>query len=129
MTTEKPGARTERVLEQGKALVRAIEALATINPTAASERAIASLLLRVYKRRLRGIVVVARWVAEEILSASQHIDGVAWSGRQQQQCEKATVALPGPPTEHLHVPSSLTVRRMRSWPRAGGLTIIAQSSE
>lgn len=62
------------MLEQGKALVRAIEALATIKPSGATERAIASLLLRVYKRRLRGIVAVApSWMSEEILSASQRI--------------------------------------------------------
>jgi hypothetical protein len=65
----------ERILEQGRALVRAIEALGTIDPTGPFERAIVKLLLVAYKRRLRGIVAVApSWMSEEILSASQHID-------------------------------------------------------
>ena len=56
------------------ALVRAIEALGTIEPSGPFERAIAGLLLAVYKRRLRAIVETASsWVAEEILSASEHI--------------------------------------------------------
>jgi hypothetical protein len=37
-------AHTERILAQGKALVRAIEALGTIEPTGPFERAIAGLL-------------------------------------------------------------------------------------
>ena len=66
---------TDRVLEQGKALVRAIEALETIEPTGPIESAMVWLLLQAYRRRLRGIVELApEWVTEEILSASQHID-------------------------------------------------------
>ena len=44
---------TDRILEQGEALVRAIEALSTIDPSGPSERALARLLLTAYKRRLR----------------------------------------------------------------------------
>jgi len=55
---------TETVIEQGKALVRAIEALGTIEPSCPFERAIAKLLLAAYKRRLREIVEVApSWVS------------------------------------------------------------------
>jgi len=65
---------TDRILRQGKALVRAVEALGTIEPGSPVERAAARLLLFVYKRRLRGVVEVApSWMVEEILSASGHI--------------------------------------------------------
>ena len=64
-----------RTIRQGKALVRAIESLATIEPTGPIERFIVGLLLPAYKRRLRGIVESApAWVSEEILSASEHIE-------------------------------------------------------
>ena len=65
---------TERILQQGKALVRAIEALETIEPAGSLERVNRWLLLQVYKRRLRMLVVHApSWLCEEILSASQEI--------------------------------------------------------
>ena len=41
---------TDRILEQGKALVRAIEALGTIKLSGAFERALARLLMAAYKR-------------------------------------------------------------------------------
>ena len=63
-----------RIIAQGKALVRAIEALGTIEPSGPFERAIARLLQAAYKRRLRAIVENApSWASEEILSASEHI--------------------------------------------------------
>jgi hypothetical protein len=66
--------RTERILQQGQALARAIEALEVIEPTGALERSQVRLLLQAYRRRLRGIIeVVPDWLAEEILSASQAI--------------------------------------------------------
>ncbi len=49
---------TETVIEQGKALVRAIKSIGTIEPSGPLERALAGL---------------PEWVTEEILSASQHI--------------------------------------------------------
>ena len=65
---------TDRIISQARPLVRAIEALGTIEPTNRLERKLARLLLYVYKRRLRGIVEAApAWVSEEILSASEHI--------------------------------------------------------
>jgi hypothetical protein len=64
----------DRVITQGRALVRAIEALGIIEPSGWFERTLARLLLAGYKRRLRAIVgAVPAWVTEEILSASQHI--------------------------------------------------------
>jgi hypothetical protein len=67
--------RTDRIIEQGKALVRAIEALETIEPTGPIERVQAWFLLQAYRRRLRAIVEAAPdWVVEEIVSASQHIE-------------------------------------------------------
>jgi hypothetical protein len=67
--------RTERILEQGQALVRAIEALEVIEPTGPLERAQVWLLLQAYRHRLRAIVAAApAWLAEEILSASQEIE-------------------------------------------------------
>lgn len=64
----------DRVITQGRALVRAIEALGIIEPSGWFERALARLLLAGYKHRLRAIVgTVPAWVTEEILSASQHI--------------------------------------------------------
>jgi hypothetical protein len=63
-----------RMIRQGKALVRAIESLATIEPTGPIERFVVGLLVPAYKRRLRAIVGRAPvWVTEEILSASEHI--------------------------------------------------------
>ncbi len=65
---------TERIIEQGRALVRAIEALSTIEPSGPIESALAGLLQAAYKRRLRAIVEAApAWVIEEILSASERI--------------------------------------------------------
>ena len=65
---------TDHIIAQGRALVRAIEALATIEPTGPFERAIAGLLLAAYKRRLRAIIgAVPARVGEEILSASERI--------------------------------------------------------
>ena len=78
-------AHTKRIIAQGKALVRAIEALGTIEPSGPIERALARLLQAAYKRRLRAIVAVApSWVTEEILSASERIGddrAVLWFGR------------------------------------------------
>jgi hypothetical protein len=55
MTTDLP----DRIILQGRALVRAIEALGTIQPSGPFERALARLLIAAYKRRVRGIVKLA----------------------------------------------------------------------
>jgi hypothetical protein len=49
---------TDRILRQGRALVRAIEAMDTIEPSGPLERALARLRMAAYKRRLRAIVKV-----------------------------------------------------------------------
>lgn len=65
---------TEKILEQGKALVRAIEALETIQKSGPLERAMVWLLLEAYRHRLREIIKAApSWMGEEILSASEGI--------------------------------------------------------
>ena len=65
----------DRIIEQGKALVRAIEAIGTIEPSGWFERMIARLLLAAYKQRLKGaIAVLPSWAGEEILSASQRLE-------------------------------------------------------
>jgi len=46
----------DRILRQGRALVRAVEALGTIQPSGPFERALARLPMAATKRRLRGIV-------------------------------------------------------------------------
>ena len=67
----------ERVIEQGRALVHAIEGLRVIEPSGWSERAIGSLLLAAYRRRLKMIIATApTWVGGGILSAA---DGVGQS--------------------------------------------------
>ena len=55
-------------------MIRAVEALGTIEHTGPFERALERLLMAAYKRRLRAIVKVApTWVSEEILSVSERI--------------------------------------------------------
>jgi hypothetical protein len=49
----------DRILTQGRALVRAIEALGTIQPSGPFERAPARLPMVAYERRLRGVVALA----------------------------------------------------------------------
>jgi hypothetical protein len=63
---------TNRIITQGRALVRAIKALGTIEPTGPFERALARLLIADYKRHMRAIVEAApAWVSEEMLSTSE----------------------------------------------------------
>jgi hypothetical protein len=57
---------TDCILRQGRALVRAIETVGTIGPTGPFERALASLLMAAYNRRLRAIVkIVPAWVSND----------------------------------------------------------------
>ncbi|MFW6126337.1 MAG: hypothetical protein ACOC58_04450 [Chloroflexota bacterium] len=66
------GETTERILRQGKALVRAIEALETIQKSGPLERALVWFVLEANRHRLREIIKAApSWMGEEILSASQ----------------------------------------------------------
>ena len=62
---------TERALEQGKALAKAIESVETIESTGPIERVPAWFLLQAYRRRRRAIAEAPPdWLAEVILSAS-----------------------------------------------------------
>ena len=64
----------DRVISQGRALVRAIEAPATIEPSDDSERASARLLMRDRKRRLRAVIAAdPPRVDEGTLGASEGI--------------------------------------------------------
>jgi hypothetical protein len=65
---------TDPAIAQGRALVQAIEALYSIELSRPFEREVADLLRAAYKRRLMEIIEGApSWVADEILSASEHI--------------------------------------------------------
>ena len=65
---------TDQIIAQGRALVRAIEAMDIITPTSRFEHWQTRLLQTAYKYRLRGIIKAApAWVAEEILSASERV--------------------------------------------------------
>ena len=65
---------TQRVIEQGRALVHAIEWLRVVEPSGWFERAIAGLLLAAYRRRLKMIIAAApSWVGGRILSAGEGI--------------------------------------------------------
>ncbi len=85
MSQAQPMHQIDQILQQGKALVRATEALDTIEPSGPTETAITWLLLKAYRRRLRAMVATApAWVSEEILSASERIgDGraVLWMSK------------------------------------------------
>jgi hypothetical protein len=64
----------EGIIIQGRALVRAVKALDTIESNDPFERAVARLFQAAYERRLKEIVEAAPpWAAEQILSASEHI--------------------------------------------------------
>jgi hypothetical protein len=64
---------TYRIITRGKTLVRAIEALGTIDSSGPFERMLARVLITAYEPYLRAIVKgVPAWIAEEILSTSKH---------------------------------------------------------
>ena len=65
---------TTNAIIQGCALVRGIEALETIDPSASFERAIADVLLKAYRRRLRAIIGAApTWVGNRIFQVGENI--------------------------------------------------------
>lgn len=62
------------IVAQGRALVRAIEALDAIVPSGRLERYFARLLTSIYKHRLRQTLRLAPvWISEEIMSVSEQI--------------------------------------------------------
>ena len=63
---------TDRILRQGRALVRAIGTLGTIPPSDPFKHVLACLLIVAYQRQLRAIAVATPvCVSEEILSVSE----------------------------------------------------------
>ena len=63
-----------RVIIQGRALVRSVQALETIEPSAGFERAIRGLQVKAYTRRLHAIIGTAPpWVGNRIFQASESI--------------------------------------------------------
>jgi len=65
---------TDRLIRQGRVLVRAIDSLEAIDSKGPFESAATWFLLRAYRHRLRSIVVEApAWAAEEIIGASEQI--------------------------------------------------------
>lgn len=66
---------TDSTIAQARELVRAIQALDSVECLDPFERAVAELFQAAYKRRLMEMVeAVPSWMADEIRSASQHID-------------------------------------------------------
>ncbi len=69
-----PTETANRVIRQGRALVRAVESLSTIEPTGLIERVMIKILIAAYKHRLQAIIpLVPAWVGKKIPSASEHI--------------------------------------------------------
>jgi hypothetical protein len=63
---------TNPIVTQGRALVRAIEALDAIVPSGRLEMYFAKLLTSIYKHRLRQTLKLAPvWISEEIMSISE----------------------------------------------------------
>jgi hypothetical protein len=61
---------TDEIITQGRALLRAIEALEAIIPSGQAESQLAEQLVGVYKHRLRELLKTApAWISEEILGA------------------------------------------------------------
>ena len=61
-------------IDQGRALVRAIEALEAITPSSGLERLMARSLVEAYRRRLRSIIgAVPGWAGDRVLGASESI--------------------------------------------------------
>ena len=64
---------TDEIITQGRALVRALDALDVIESSNYFERHIAKLLAAAYERRLKDIVETApAWVVEEILGTREN---------------------------------------------------------
>ena len=64
----------EHVVIQGRALVRAVEAPETTEPSAWFEQTISRLLIAAYRRRLRAIIGAAPiWMGDRLLGASENL--------------------------------------------------------
>ena len=76
---------TDSHIHDANALVRAFESLETVDSKGPCETTASLVLLKVYRRRLRGVgAETPSWVAEEILGASDRTSDappVRWIGR------------------------------------------------
>jgi hypothetical protein len=75
----------DRIIRQGRALVKAIEGLSEVDPTGPIERLMIRMLLDSYKQRLQAITgALPAWAVERILSASEYGEddrAAAWMSR------------------------------------------------
>jgi hypothetical protein len=63
-----------RIIRQGRALVKAIEGLSEVDPTGPIERLMIRMLLDSYKQRLQALTAaLPAWAVEKILSASERV--------------------------------------------------------
>jgi hypothetical protein len=63
-----------RIIRQGRALVKAIEGLSEVDPTGPIERLMIRMLLDSYKQRLEALIAaLPAWAVERILSASERV--------------------------------------------------------
>jgi hypothetical protein len=75
----------DRIIRQGRALVKAIEGLSEVDPGGPIERLMIRMLLDSYKQRLDALITaLPAWAVEKILSVSEYSeDGRAavWASR------------------------------------------------
>jgi len=90
---------TDRIIAQGRALVRAIEALGKIESSRPFERELADLLRSACQRCLRYIVADApSWVCEEILKPGERAQDMQPASQPDTDDTPATLAYPSPAT-------------------------------
>jgi hypothetical protein len=79
----------DRIIRQGRALVKAIEGLSEVDPGGLIERLMIRMLLDSYKQRLQALTAaLPAWAVEKILSVSEYVGddrAAAWMSRNQQQ--------------------------------------------
>ena len=85
MTNLNANETADRIIRQGRTLVRAIEGLSEVDPTGPIERLMIRMLLDSYKQRLQALVAaLPAWAVEKILSAGEHVGddrAVVWVSR------------------------------------------------
>ena len=74
MTNLKANETADRIIRQGRALVKAIEGLSEVDPGGPIERLMIRMLLDSYKQRLRALIgALPAWAVEKILSAGESV--------------------------------------------------------
>lgn len=90
---------TDYIISQGRALVRAIEALRNIEASHPFESELAELLRSACQRCLRCIVADApSWVREEILKPDEYVQDVPPASQPDRDDTSAALAYPPPAT-------------------------------